>query len=64
MVTPQAWKKQAGLIKASKGASVDLARELWPDNSDDFKYKTADEGRAEAALIARYGWVQLEAAAA
>jgi crossover junction endodeoxyribonuclease RuvC len=64
MVTPQVWKKQAGLIKATKGQSVDLARTLWPANSDDFKYKTADEGRAEAALIARYGWMQLNEEAA
>lgn len=63
MVTPQAWKKQAGLIKAAKGDSVELARKLWPD-TDSFKYKTADEGRAEAALIARYGWMQLNEEAA
>lgn len=64
MVTPQAWKKQAGLIKAAKGDSVELVRELWPDNGADFKYKTADEGRAEAALIARYGWAQITEEAA
>jgi crossover junction endodeoxyribonuclease RuvC len=64
MVTPQMWKKQAGLIKATKGQSVDTARTLWPENAVDFKYKTADEGRAEAALIARYGWMQLNAEAA
>lgn len=63
MVRPQVWKKQAGLIKASKGDSVELARKLWP-NTDSFKYKTADEGRAEAALIARYGWMQLNEEAA
>lgn len=61
MVTPQAWKKHSGLIKATKGQSVDMARDLWPDNGVDFKYKTADEGRAEAALIAKYGWDQLNA---
>lgn len=61
MVTPQAWKKHSGLIKATKGQSVDMARDLWPHNSGDFKYKTADEGRAEAALIAKYGWEQLNA---
>ena len=64
MVTPQVWKRQAGLIKATKGQSVDLARSLWPNNAEDFKYKTADEGRAEAALIARYGWMQLNEDAA
>ena len=59
MVTPQAWKKQAGLIKADKGASIILARELWPDNSVEFKYKTTDEGRAEAELMARYGYEEI-----
>jgi crossover junction endodeoxyribonuclease RuvC len=58
MVTPQAWKRQAGLIGADKVDSVVLARKFWPEHSDMFKYKTADEGRAEAALIARYGWMQ------
>lgn len=64
MVTPQVWKKHHGLIGAEKGNSVELARSLWPDNERDFKYKTADEGRAEASLIARYGWIQLNADAA
>lgn len=64
MVTPQVWKKQAGLIKADKGESVAMARGLWTFNESDFKYKTADEGRAEAALIARYGWMQLNEEAA
>ena len=56
LVRPQVWKKQAGLIGAEKGDSIELARKTWPDHGDLFKYKTADEGRAEAALIARYGW--------
>jgi crossover junction endodeoxyribonuclease RuvC len=64
MVTPQVWKRQAGLIKADKGESIILARNLWPDYGQHFKYKTADEGRAEAALIARYGWMQLNEKAA
>lgn len=65
MVTPQAWKKHMGLIKADKGKSVDLAREFWPEHQDtSFKYKGADEGRAEASLIAKYGWEQLNAQAA
>jgi crossover junction endodeoxyribonuclease RuvC len=55
LVRPQVWKKYSGLIKADKGDSIILARELWPER-DEFKYKTTDEGRAEAALIARYGW--------
>jgi crossover junction endodeoxyribonuclease RuvC len=65
MVTPQAWKKHMGLIKADKGKSVDLAREFWPEHqTTSFKYKGADEGRAEASLIAKYGWEQLNAQAA
>lgn len=64
LVRPQVWKRQAGLIGAEKGASVELARTIWPDHSDLFKYKTADEGRSEAALIARYGWYQQNEAAA
>lgn len=55
LVRPQVWKKSCGLIKAEKGDSVIMAREAWPDY-DYFKYKTADEGRAEASLMARYGW--------
>ena len=58
MVRPQVWKRQAGLIGAEKGDSVKKALELWPECKDLFKYKTADEGRAEASLIARYGWCQ------
>jgi len=64
MVTPQVWKRQAGLIKAAKGDSVELARKIWPLNESDFKYKTADEGRSEAALIAKYGWDKLSEEAA
>lgn len=55
LVTPQKWKRQAGLIKADKGASVELARNTWPNYPELFRFKTADEGRAEASLIALYG---------
>ena len=65
MVTPQAWKKHMGLIKADKGRSIELARTFWPQHAETtFKYKLADEGRAEASLIAKYGWEQLNAKAA
>ena len=61
MVRPQVWKKHSGLIGSDKESSIDLAREIWPDHATtDFKYKTADEGRAEASLIARYGSFSLE----
>lgn len=57
LVRPQVWKRQAALIGAAKGDSVELARKIWPEHAKDFfRYKTADEGRSEAALIARYGW--------
>lgn len=65
MVTPQAWKKHMGLIRADKGKSVELAHEFWPEHrTTSFKYKGADEGRAEASLIAKYGWEYLNAQAA
>ena len=63
LVRPQVWKRHAGLIGAEKGDSVKLARETWPDY-DYFKYKTADEGRAEASLMAKYGWELTHEAAA
>ena len=59
LVRPQIWKKHHGLIGADKDASIELARTTWPDAGDTFKYKRADEGRAEAALIAMYGWETL-----
>jgi len=56
LVRSQVWKKQVGLIGAAKVDSVELAKQNFPNNASDFKYKTADEGKAEAALIAKYGW--------
>ncbi len=53
-VRPQKWKKFYGLSRV-KQDSFDKARELFPDNHDEFKRKTVDEGRVEAALIACYG---------
>ena len=51
-LTPQEWKRANGLIGKEKDASRQLAMELWPDHADHFKRKR-DDGRAEAALIAR-----------
>ena len=51
-ITPQEWKRANGLIGKDKSASRQLAMELWPQHADRFKRKM-DEGRAEAALIAR-----------
>lgn len=64
-VKPQVWKKYYGLIfgkdvkkSDKKKASVMLARKLFPDKADFFKL--SKDGRAEAALIARYLYVQCE----
>jgi crossover junction endodeoxyribonuclease RuvC len=51
-IRPVDWKRANGLIGKSKDASRYLARELWPSHADDFKLAKND-GRAEAALIAR-----------
>lgn len=51
-LTPQEWKRANGLIGKEKDASRQLAMELWPQHADHFKRKK-DDGRAEAALIAR-----------
>jgi len=53
LVTPRRWKKEFDLT-SDKNESLDMARMLWPD-SDKFKLKKHD-GRAEAALIAMYGY--------
>ena len=56
MIRPQSWKAQLKLINSEKLESIELARDLFPDNGTDFKYKKADEGRAESSLIAHCGW--------
>ena len=55
MVHPSVWKKAVGLNR-QKATSIDLAAGLWP-GTDWFRRKK-DDGRAEAALIARYGQAQ------
>lgn len=52
-VRPQKWKKEFGLIKKVKQASVIKARELFPSSASDLK--KSKDGRAEALLIAEYG---------
>lgn len=54
MVTPQAWKKAAGLIGTDKDAARARAIQLWPDWRELDK-KGAGQALADAALIARYG---------
>ena len=52
MVTPQKWKKAAGLIGSEKDASRTKAQQLFPAASLSRK---KDIGRADALLIAKYG---------
>jgi len=50
---PQEWKKINGILgRPGKDASRALASELWPAYSGSFK-RVKDDGRADAALIAR-----------
>jgi crossover junction endodeoxyribonuclease RuvC len=54
MVTPQKWKKSAGLIGTEKDVARSTAILLWPEwRALDFKGKGG--ALADAALIARYG---------
>jgi crossover junction endodeoxyribonuclease RuvC len=48
------WKRNQGLIGKTKAASRGLASELYPEFREQFRL-TKHDGRAEAALIARYG---------
>ncbi len=52
LVTPQKWKKKAGLIKKEKDASRQLAKTMFPLAPLDLK---KHHGRADAILIAVYG---------
>lgn len=54
-ISPAVWKRAAGLSK-DKGASRRRAVELWPEHAEAFA-RVKDDGRAEAALIARHGWL-------
>lgn len=54
LVTPQTWKKRAGLIGSEKDAARSRAIQLWPRWADLAK-KGAGQAFADAALIARFG---------
>ena len=54
LVTPQKWKKAAGLIGTEKDAARVKAIQLWPSWRELDK-KGAGQAYADAALIARYG---------
>ena len=51
-VTPQSWKRSAGLIGTIKDASRSKVLDLYPDAAVTRK---KDNGRADAVLIARFG---------
>jgi len=55
LVTPATWKRAAGLGR-DKAASRQAATTLWPAWSASFA-RVRDDGRAEAALIAKHGWL-------
>lgn len=54
LVTPQKWKKAAGLIGTEKDASRARALQLWPQWAE-LNKKAKGQALADAALIARYG---------
>lgn len=54
LVTPQAWKKQAGLIGQDKDAARSRAIQLYPDLRV-LDLKAKGQAVADAILIARYG---------
>ena len=54
MVTPQSWKKRAGLVGKDKDASRTLAIQMWPYWRELDK-KGVGQAYADAALIALYG---------
>lgn len=59
-VRPQEWKKRVGIVSgADKGASRLRASEMFPAHSGNWKL-VKDDGKAEAALIARYGQMVTE----
>ena len=52
MIRPAVWKKASG-TPADKGACRQMASRLWPGKAQDFR-RVKDDGRADAALLARW----------
>ena len=63
LITPQAWKKHAGLIGADKDAARSRAIQLYPLVRD-LDLKGKGQAIADAILIARYGLFSSARAAA
>ena len=57
-VTPASWKK-ALKVPASKDGARARASQIWPQHAATWA-RAKDDGRAEAALIAFYGWQVLK----
>lgn len=55
LVTPQAWKKSAGLIGKDKDAARSRAVQLFPRNAGMFEQKGRGQAIADALLIAWHG---------
>lgn len=58
MVTPQAWKKTAGLIGTEKDAARVRGLQLWPKWTA-LNKKIQGRALADAALIARHGYATM-----
>jgi crossover junction endodeoxyribonuclease RuvC len=54
LVTPQSWKKRAGLLNSDKDASRSKAIQVWPEWRELDK-KGAGQAYADAAFIALFG---------
>lgn len=54
LVTPQAWQKGMG-VRSGKDGSRERVMQLFPNYSELFARKK-DDGRAEAVLIAKFGY--------
>ena len=54
LVTPQKWKKAAGLIGKDKDCARTLAQDTHPE-AREFLQRKKDIGRADAILIAEFG---------
>lgn len=55
LVTPQTWKKRAGLIGTDKDAARSRAIQLYPRQAQLFDKKGLGQAIADAVLIARFG---------
>lgn len=61
-ITPAKWKRIMGL-DSDKAKSRQMAQRTWPDKAALFS-RVKDDGRAEAALLARHAWLSLHNAMA